>query len=126
MLQKLATGGKNTGHKLIFLAKSAAWHAGYKNALGQFKNTSFTNVGRALTKHPEVIGSTKQSLRQGLRTDAQINKAGADALKNIMRTGVKSASTHPRYGEIITYQINGVHGARFNAITNDFIGFINP
>ena len=61
-----------------------------------------------------------------MRTDAQINKAGADALKNIMRTGVKSASTHPLYGETITYQINGGHGARFNAITNDFIGFINP
>ena len=95
--------------------------------MGQFKNTGFTNVGRALTKHPEVIiGSTKQSLRQGLRTDAQINKAGADALKNIMRNGVKSTSSHPRFGDIITYQIKGGHGARFDAKTNEFIGFIRP
>lgn len=94
--------------------------------MGQFKNTGFTNVGRALTKHPEVIGSTKQSLRQGLRTDAQINKAGADALKNIMRNGVKSTSSHPRFGDIITHQIKGGHGARFDAKTNEFIGFIRP
>ncbi len=115
----VAKGGGNA-------TKSLAVHAGYKNALGQFKNTDFTNVGRALTKHPEVIGATKQSLRQGLRTDAQINKAGADALKNIMRNGVKSTSTHPRYGQIVTHQIKGGYGARFNATTNDFIGFINP
>ena len=77
-------------------------------------------------KHPEVIGETKDTLRQSLRTDDAINDAAANALKEIMQNGVKTESSHPRYGDIVTYQIPGGYGARFEAGTDKFIGFISP
>lgn len=110
----------------LTVSKGLAGNPMFKNALGQFKNTDMTNVGRALTKHPEVVGATKQNLRQGLRTDAALNNAGANALKNIMRSGVQSTSTLPRYGSVTTFQLEGGFGARFYSSTKEFIGFINP
>lgn len=98
----------------------------YKDALGQFKDSGLTNVGRALTKRPGVVGASKQTLRQGLRADQQINKVAANELKNIMRNSTRTTSTHPRYGEITTYQNKGGFGARFYKTTNKFIGFISP
>jgi RHS repeat-associated protein len=98
----------------------------FRNALRLFKGQSLTNVGRALTKHPEVIGQTKQTIRQLLRTDPAINKAAANALKDIMRTGNRTVQNLPRYGEVIQYQKAGGFGARFSAETGKFIGFINP
>jgi hypothetical protein len=101
-------------------------NAMFKSALQSFKGTALTNVGRGLTKHPEVVGLTKETLRNTFRTDAQLNEAGANALKDIMRTGEKTLDTHSRYGDIATYQIANGFGARFEAETNRFIGFINP
>ncbi len=59
----------------------------FRSALSQFKNTTLTNVGRALTKHPEAIGATKATIRNLLRTDGEINQMAASVLKNIMRNG---------------------------------------
>ncbi len=62
----------------------------YRGALGIFKSTLLTNVGRALTKHPEVLGySSTEALMQIFRNQAAINKAASTALKNIMRTGIR-------------------------------------
>ena len=97
----------------------------FKNALQQFKNSDLSNAGRALTKHPEVVGATKEALRQGLRTDGAINEAAHEALKNIMRNGVTTTPTLGRYGTVTQIQIPGGFGARWNA-PGEFIGFINP
>jgi len=83
-------------------------------------------VGRALTKHPEVIGQTKQAIRQALRSDQAVNKAAANVLKDIMRTGTRTVQDLPRYGSVIQYQKAGSYGARFSAETGNFIGLINP
>jgi RHS repeat-associated protein len=93
-------------------------------ALARF-NAKFTNVGRALTKHPEVVGLSKSTLRTKLRTEAAINRAAADALKNILRNGVRTTVSTPRFGEVIQVQIPGGFGARWYA-DGRFIGFINP
>jgi len=97
----------------------------FKDALGTFKNSELTNAGRALTKHPEVVNATKTTLRQALRTDPQINAAASEALKSILRNGVRTTPTVPRYGSVIQYQIPFGYGARWYQ-TGEWIGFINP
>jgi len=97
----------------------------YKAAVQQFKATDLSNAGRALTKHPEVIGQTKDTLRQSLRTDGAINDAAHSALRDIMRNGVTTTPTLGRYGTVMETQIPGGFGARW-ASDGSFIGFINP
>ena len=97
----------------------------YKAAVGQFKNTEMSNAGRALTKHPELIGETKETLRQALRTDGAINGAAHSALRDIMRNGVTTTPTLGRYGTVTQTQVPGGFGARW-ASDGSFIGFINP
>ncbi|WP_197055185.1 hypothetical protein [Alcanivorax nanhaiticus] len=97
----------------------------YKAAVQSFKSTDLSNAGRALTKHPEVIGQTKETLRQTLRTDAALNEAAHSALRNIMRNGVTTTPTLGRYGTVTQVQIPGGFGARW-ASDGSFIGFINP
>lgn len=95
-------------------------------ALEPFREgSSLTKVGRALTKHPELIGETKGTLRQVLRTDEAINAAAQSSLKSIFRNGVATTPTVGRYGTITQIQIPGGFGARFYP-GGDFIGFINP
>jgi RHS repeat-associated protein len=97
----------------------------YRAALGQFKDTTLSNAGRALTKHPEVRGLTKETLRQVYRTDKSINQAAQQTLKDIMQRGVTTNPTLGRYGTVTQTQIPGGFGARWTADGN-FIGFINP
>ena len=96
-----------------------------KEALDQFKETQFTKAGRALTKHPELVGATKDTLRLGLRTPTEINDAAREALKNIIRKGEISNPTLARYGPVTQIRIPGGFGARWYG-NGDFIGFINP
>jgi hypothetical protein len=84
---------------------------------------------RAFTKHPEVVGLTKQTLRQAYGTDVAINCAAHDTLKQIMRCGVRTTPVLPRYGAVIQCQIPGSFGARWyaaSARTGTFIGLIYP
>jgi RHS repeat-associated protein len=97
----------------------------YKAAVQRFKNTDFSNAGRALTKHPEVIGHTKDTLRQVLRTSREINNAAHSALRGIIRNGLTTAPRLGRYGRVTQIQIPGGFGARW-APDGSFIGFINP
>ena len=90
-----------------------------------FKGQSLTNVDRALTKHPQVVGLTKQTLRQALRTDMVINKVAAEALKHIMRNGIRTTPILPRYDQVLQYQISGSFGARWYQ-SGEFIGFMGP
>jgi hypothetical protein len=95
------------------------------NALQPFKGGSLTQAGRALTKHPEVLGYTKETLRTALRTDPEINAAAARALEGILG-GTRTAATLPRYGAVVEFRGASGFGARFYAETGEFIGFINP
>ncbi|UCV21491.1 hypothetical protein [Ferribacterium limneticum] len=97
----------------------------FKAAVEPFKNSELSNAGRALTKHPELVGETKDTLRQSLRTDSAINDTAHDALKNIMRNGVTTTPSLGRYGTVTQIQIPGGFGARWGA-DGGFIGFINP
>ena len=97
----------------------------FRRALAPFRVGSLTHAGRALTKHPEVVGLTKQTLRQAYSTDASINSAAHDALKQMMRRGVRTTPVLPRYGAVIQCQIPGSFGARWYG-AGAFIGFIGP
>ncbi|TXI51595.1 MAG: RHS repeat protein [Lysobacter sp.] len=97
----------------------------YKNAVEQFKKSDLSNAGRALSKHPEVIGETKNTIRQTLRSDRAMNGAAHSALRNIMRNGVITNPVLGRYGKVTQIQIPGGFGARW-AADGSFIGFINP
>lgn len=98
----------------------------FKNALQRFNDLSeISHAGRALTKHPELIGLTKDTLRQSLRTDSALNQAAQAALKDIIRNGIKTNPTLGRYGTITQMQTPGGFGARWYQ-NGDFIGFINP
>jgi RHS repeat-associated protein len=95
------------------------------NALQPFKGQLLTEVGRALTKHPEVVGLTKNSLRNSLRTSGAINDAAAAALRDILERGARTTINLPRYGQTIQYQVPGGFGARWYT-DGRFIGFISP
>lgn len=69
-----------------------------RSATQAFKNTPFTQAGRALTKHPEVIGLTKETLNQTLRSPAAINAAAEGALGGILRDGTAVVRDLGRYG----------------------------
>jgi hypothetical protein len=97
----------------------------FKAGLNQYRNSDLTQAGRALTKHPRVIGATKDTLRKTLRSDASINDAAHSALADIVRNGVTTTRTHKGYGPIIQTQIPGGFGARWYA-DGRFIGFISP
>ena len=111
-IMPLGPGGNFTSEKLL------------ANALGPYRQ-NLTNAGRALTKHPELIGHTKDSLRLALRTPSEINEAASRALANILR-GTPSRITVPRFGEVIEFRGTDGFGARFYAETGNFIGFVSP
>jgi RHS repeat-associated protein len=90
-------------------------------------NEELTVAGRALTKHPEVLGFVSTSALQAeLRTPAAINGAAANVLESIVKNGARSTQQLPRFGAVTQIQIPGGFGARWSATTNKFIGFINP
>jgi len=97
----------------------------YKAAVDAFKNTSLTNARRALTKHPEIVGESRETLRQVLRTDEQINDAAHSALRDIMRNGETTYPTLGRYGTVTQIRNADGFGARW-AEDQSFIGFISP
>lgn len=98
----------------------------YRAALQPFKDSVLTAAGRALTKHPEVVGLTKQNIRNVFRTDISLNNVAANALRNILTNGTKTIENMGRYGNVIRYQLPaGGYGARWYA-NGTFIGFVNP
>jgi hypothetical protein len=93
----LGPGGKALG-RLGKVAKGLKGNKDFKAALGQFKNTKFTNAGRAVTKHPEYFGfKNTEALRKVYNTESKINKLAADTLKDIMRTGKTTTGAGGRY-----------------------------
>jgi len=98
---------------------------GYKNALQPFKGGRFTNAGRALTKHPNIVGAKDAAeLTKLYGNQTGINKAASDALKNIMRNGTQNVHPTKAFGQVIDYKLPSGLGARFSTTTNEFIGWL--
>jgi len=92
-------------------------------ATRMFRSGPLTEVGRALNKHPNVIGETGNILNK-LGGAANVNAAAAKALEMIMRSGEQVMKVTKAFGEVIEYRLPSGIGARFSAATNEFIGFL--
>lgn len=96
----------------------------FKSGISQFKNTSLTNAGRAVTKHPQYFGfESTEALMKAHNTPAALNKLGAQSLKNILRNGTKTTGAGGRYPNgWVTYTLKNGNAASW---TSDgiFIGF---
>lgn len=57
-------------------------------------------------------------------TQQGINKAATNALKNIMRNGKVTTKVTKAFGKVKEFKLSNGIGARFNATTNEFIGFL--
>jgi hypothetical protein len=93
------------------------------NASKVFRSGPLTVAGRALTKHPNIIGESGNIL-QKLGGAANVNAAAARALESIVQTGTMTTKSTKAFGEIIQYTLDSGLGARFSATSGEFIGFI--
>jgi hypothetical protein len=76
--------------------------------LQPFKNSALTVAGRALTKHPELVGLTKATLNQALRSPGAINAAAEGALGGILHSGTTAVRELGRFGT--TLEIRAASG----------------
>ena len=96
----------------------------FKSALQPFSGR-LTAAGRALTKHPNIVGAkSAQELAKLYGHQQGISKAAANALKNIMRNGTRTTKPSKAFGKVVDFKLNSGLGARFSATTNNFIGFL--
>lgn len=112
-------------HERRVAAKGLAPHPMFKNALQRFRGGRFTNAGRALTKHPNIVGAQDAAELAGrfVHQDG-INKAAAEALKAIMRHGTRATKYTRAFGYVVEFKLPNGLGARFHALTSEFIGFL--
>lgn len=92
-------------------------------ALEEYNNGPLSNVGRALTKHPNIIGETGNIL-QKLGGAARVNEAAAEALQYITMNGKATTKMTEAFGMVTDYKLPNGLGARFSAETGQFIGFL--
>ncbi len=95
----------------------------FASATSLFRNGPLTNAGRALTKHPNVIGESG-NLLQKLGSARGVNEAAAKALADIMENGAVTTKATKAFGQVIEYKLPSGIGARFEASTSEFIGFL--
>lgn len=87
-----------------------------------FKSTAQTVAGRALTKHPNVVGfKTGVELSRAYRSPQALNEAANKAISNMMVNGTRSVS---KDGQVVSYTLSSGIGVRFDAVTNAFSGFL--
>lgn len=90
----------------------------------------WTNAGRGTAKHPNVLGvyvpkdQVQKALIDKFGSQAGVNRAAADALKNIMRNGTRSTQDTKAYGNVTDFKLDNGIGARFYSQSNKFIGFL--
>jgi hypothetical protein len=110
--------------------KGLAGNPMFRHALQPFKGGAASNAGRALTKHPNIVGvnaspdRVMKALIDKFGSQAGVNKAAADALKNIMRNGTRSAKNTKAFGNVVDFKLPSGLGARFDATTNEFLHFL--
>ncbi|MCP4988466.1 MAG: hypothetical protein GY928_21175, partial [Colwellia sp.] len=113
--------GATTAKYLSKASKGLAQNKMFRHALQPYNGGKYSNAGRALTKHPNIVGAvSKEMLGNQLAT----NKAAAAALKNIMRNGTQTIKATRAFGKVIEYKLGNGLGARFSVETNDFITFL--
>lgn len=108
--------GPGSGFKIV---------TAYKNAISLFKgNKLLTNVGRAVTKHPQYFGfESTEALMKVHRTPQALNNLGSSTLKNIIRNGAKTTGAGGRYPNgWVTYTLQNGNAASWGA-DGAFIGF---
>lgn len=96
----------------------------YKSALGKFNDRGLTNAGVGLSKHPRVVGLTKQNFNKTLRTVANQNAAAHSALKNILRNNKGNIIPNRRWGQVLEVRGANGKGARWQT-DGTFIGFVD-
>ena len=97
----------------------------FKNALQRFGRGRFTHAGRALTKHPNIVGAQNAAeLVQRYENQDGLNKAAAATLKYIMRNGTRITKHTKAFGQVVEFKLPDGLGARFHAETHEFIGFL--
>jgi hypothetical protein len=112
--------------KVIGASENLVQNQLFKSAVEPFNNSTLSNAGRALTKHPELVGLTKDTLRQTYRLDSQLNEVASEQLKNIMRNGTQTIEYAGRsQTSVIQYRLPNGYGARFN-MNGSFQTFIQP
>jgi hypothetical protein len=108
----------------INLIKNFSATSAFKDALGKYRG-GFTNVGRALTKHTNIVGADDIKMLQTMfGSNSNINAEAARQLKTIMREGIMTTKNTKNYGQVVDYKLNNGIGARFQVETNKFIGFL--
>ena len=110
-----------------FSARSLAM---FGHAVQPYKTSTASNVARALTKHPNIVGVSapagrvSQALIAKFGCQQGVNNAAAEALAHIMQNGKVTQKTTKAFGEVIDLKLPNGLGARFNAVTNEFICFL--
>ena len=97
---------------------------GFKKVISPFKDGQLTNVGRAITKHPEYFGfENTEALMKAYRSTKELNKLGSSTIKNSLRNGVKTTGTGGRYPNgWVTYSLPNGNAVSW-ALDGTFIGF---
>lgn len=115
-------GGALTGALAGALVRGREVARLLENASDSYRCGPLTRAGRALTKHPNVIGESGNILQKlGL---AAVNARAAAALENILQSGTRVVKTTKAFGRVIDFKLPNGIGARFRAATGEFIGFL--
>ncbi len=124
MLFPLGLAGAGRGITSVIAARRGAEAARLlNNATQPFRQGPLTQAGRALTKHPNIIGETGNIL-QKLGGAANVNARAAAALENIIQMGTRTVRTTTAFGRVIEFKLPSGLGARFSKTTGEFIGFL--
>jgi hypothetical protein len=94
------------------------------NALLKFNKEGLTNAGRALSKHPAIVGESKQTFNTVYRTVEAQNKAATNFLNNLLKEGNGTIIDNTRWGKLIEYRNSNGLGARWTT-GGKFIGFVD-
>ncbi|WP_426126630.1 filamentous hemagglutinin N-terminal domain-containing protein [Pseudomonas sp. DWP1b1] len=85
---------------------------------------TITQAGRAVTKHPEYFGFKNiAELRQVYKGDTAVNQIAENAIRDLLRGGIKSTGVSGRYPNgWVTYTLPGGRAASWG-LDGAFIGF---
>ncbi|MEM6312365.1 MAG: hypothetical protein AAF754_20275, partial [Pseudomonadota bacterium] len=90
-----------------------------------YKTGQFTVAGRALTKHPNIVGAKNaQELVKTLGNQAKTNSAAQKAVDDNVRNGVRNTKTTNAYGKVVDVKLSNGLGVRVSAQDKSFIGFL--
>ena len=96
----------------------------YREALGRYDVAGRTNAGRALSKHPTIVGQTKATFNKTYRTVPEQNAAAHTFLKNLMRNNQGNVIPNRRWVQVL--EVRGADGLGARWQTNGtFIGFVD-